>query len=188
MVVGAVWVFVRSPCSVDSLQVQGRYLLENRINGEIEEIFSVSSQSPQEWLGDGDCQVLTGIFGVGRDVGFASVTSNPEQGAPIDTWLHFRSFDLEGNPTDNPPSLEISGGQKAFFPWSFEEPPLIEMCLDVPEPVSGFLADGAKDSNFYISTIAIGVTQTGNREQWSDEIFVDAFPSEQPSAWSDPVP
>ena len=70
LVVGAVWVFVRSPCSVDSLQVQGRYLLENRINGEIEEIFSVSSQSPQEWLGDGDCQVLTGIFGVGRDVGF----------------------------------------------------------------------------------------------------------------------
>ncbi len=74
LVVGAVWVFVQSPCSVDSLQVQGRYLLENRIDGEIEEIFSVSSQSPQEWLGDGDCQVLTGIFGPGRDVGFASVT------------------------------------------------------------------------------------------------------------------
>ena len=172
LVVGAVWVFVRSPCSVDSLQVQGRYLLENRIDGEIEEIFSVSGQSPQEWLGDGDCQVLTGIFGAGRDVGFASVTSNPEQGAPIGTWLHFRSFGLEGNPTDNPPSLEISGGQKAFSPWSFEEPTIIEMCLDVPEPVSGFLADGAKDSNFYISTISIGVTQTGNREQ--------------PSAWSDP--
>ena len=188
LVVGAVWVFVRSPCSVDSLQVQGRYLLENRINGEIEELFSVSSQSPQEWLGDGDCQVLTGIFGAGRDVGFASVTSNPEQGAPIDTWLHFRSFDLEGNPTDNPPSLEISGGQKAFFPWSFEEPTIIEMCLDVPEPVSGFLADGAKDSNFYLSTIAIGVTQTGNRQQWTDEIFVDVFPSGSPSAWADPEP
>ncbi len=111
-------------------------------------------------------------------MGFASVTREPEQGAPVGTWLHFRSFDLEGNPTGNPPSLEISGGHNASFPWSFEEPTIIEMCLEVPET----------DSGFYLSTLAIGVTQTGNRQQWSDEIFVDAFPSEQPSAWSDPVP
>ena len=178
LVVGAVWVFVQSPCSVDSLQVQGRYLLENRIDGEIEEIFSVSSQSPQEWLGDGDCQVLTGIFGPGRDVGFASVTREPEQGAPVGTWLHFRSFDLEGNLTGNPPSLEISGGHNASFPWSFEEPTIIEMCLEVPET----------DSDFYLSTLAVGVMQTGIKQQWSDEIFVDSFPSAQPSAWSETVP
>ena len=178
LVIGAVWVFVRSPCSVDSLQVQGRYLLENRVDGEIAEIFSVSSQSPQEWLGDGDCQVLTGIFGEGRDVGFASVTREPEQGAPAGTWLHFRSFDLEGNPTGNPPSLEISGGHDASFPWSFEEPTIIEMCLEVPET----------DSDFYLSTLAIGITQTGTRQQWSDEIFVDVFSLDQPSAWSEPDP
>ena len=152
--------------------------MESRIDGEIEEIFSVSSQSPQEWLGDGDCQVLTGIFGAGRGVGFASVTREPEQGAPTGTWLHFQSFDLEGNPTGNPPSLEISGGHNASFPWSFEKPTIIKMCLEVPET----------DSNFYLSTLAIGITQTGNKQQRSDEIFVDAFPSEQPSAWSDPVP
>ena len=178
LVTGAVWVFVQSPCSVDSLQVQGRYLLENRIDGEIAEIFSVSSQSPKEWLGGGDCQVLTGIFGPGRDVGFASVTREPEQGAPAGTWLHFRSFDLEGKPTGNPPSLEISGGHNASFPWSFEEPTIIEMCLEVPET----------DSNFYLSTLAVGITQTGTRQQWSDEIFVDAFPTEHPSAWSEPDP
>ena len=178
LVIGAVWVFVQSPCSVDSLQVQGRYLLENRVDGEIAEIFSVSSQSPQEWLGDGDCQVLTGIFGEGHDVGFASVTREPEQGAPAGTWLHFRSFDLEGNRTGNPPSLEISGGHNASFPWSFEEPTIIEMCLEVPET----------DSDFYLSTLAIGITQTGTRQQWSDEIFVDVFPSNQPSAWSEPDP
>ena len=178
LVTGAVWVFVRSPCAVDSLQVQGRYLLENRIDGEITEIFSVSSQSPQEWLGDGDCQVLTGIFGEGHDVGFASVTREPEQSAPAGTWLHFRSFDLEGNLTGNPPSLEISGGHNASFPWSFEEPTIIEMCLEVPET----------NSDFYLSTLAIGITQTGTRQQWSDEIFVDVFPLDQPSAWSEPDP
>ena len=188
LIVGAVWVFVQSPCSVDSLQVQGRYLLRNRIDGEIEEIFSVSGQGPQEWLGDGDCQVLTGIFGTGRDVGFASVTSNPEKGAPPGTWLHFRSFDLEGNLIGNPPSGEISGAQSAFFPWSFEEPTIIEMCLDVPEPVSGSLADGTTDSNFYISTLAVGVMQTEISQQWTDEIFVDVFPAGSPSAWSDPGP
>ena len=178
LVTGAVWVFVQSPCSVDSLQVQGRYLLKNRIDGEIEEIFSVSGQGPQEWLGDGDCQVLTGIFGAGRDVGFASVTRNPEQGAPLDTWLHFRSFDLEGKLIGNPPSVEISGAHSAFFPWSFEEPTIIEMCLEVPET----------DSDFYLSTLAIGITQTGTKQQWSDEIFVDVFPAGSPSAWSDPGP
>ena len=188
LVIGAVWVFARSPCSVDSLQVQGRYLLRNRIDGEIEEIFSVSGQGPQEWLGDGDCQVLTGIFGTGRDVGFASVTSNPEQGAPLDTWLHFRSFDLEGNLIGNPPSVEISGAQSAIFPWSFEEPTIIEMCLDVPEPVSDSLADGTTDSNFYISTLAVGVMQTAISQQWTDEAFADVFPAGSPSAWSDPGP
>ena len=184
LVIGAVWVFARSPCSVDSLQVQGRYLLRNRIDGEIEEIFSVSGQGPQEWLGDGDCQILTGIFGTGRDVGFASVTSNPEQGAPPDTWLHFRSFDLEGKLIGNPPSVEISGAHSAFFPWSFEEPIIIEMCLDVPDPVAGSLADGTTDSNFYISTLAVGVMQTEISQQWTDESFVDVFPSGSSSAWT----
>ena len=174
LAVGSVYVFTREPCSADSLRVQGRFLLEDEIDGAIDEIFSVSGQSPQEWLGDGDCQVLTGIFGAGRNVGLATVTTEPEQEAPSGTQLHFRSFDLSGNPTGAPDSLEITGKQSASFPWSFQKPTTVEMCLEVPE----------ENSEFRISTIAIGVTQKGGQVQWSDETIVDQYPLESPSAWS----
>ena len=159
LVVGAVSVFVRVPCSITSFQVRGRYLVEDRMSGDIQELFSVSGQSPREWLGNGDCQVLTGAFGPGRNLGFASVTTEPNQGAPAGTQLHFQAFDLEGNPMDNPPSMEITGAQTASFPWSFQEPTILKMCLEVPEP----------GSQFQLSTIAIGVVQKGDNVQWSDE-------------------
>lgn len=144
------------------------------MDGEIQEIFSVSGQSPREWLGDGDCQVLAGVFGPGRNLGFASVTAEPDHHAPNGTQLHFWSFDLEGNPTGNPPSLEVSGEQTASFPWDFQEPTIIKMCLKVPEPVS----------KFHLSTIAIGVVQKGDNVQWSDEPAVEVVPADQPSGWT----
>ena len=163
LVVGAVSVFVPSPCSADSLQVQGRYLVEDPVDGEIEEVFSVAGQAPEQWLGNGDCQVLTGVFGAGRDLGFASVTADPEQSAPAGTQLHFRAFDLEGTPTGNPSSREITGEKTASFPWDFQEPTILEMCLEVPE----------EDSPFRLSTIAIGIVDKGGNVQWSDEAFVN---------------
>ena len=173
LVVGAVSVFVRSPCSVDSLRVQGRYLVEEEANGDIQEVFSVSGQTPREWLGDGDCQDITGVFGAGRDLGFASVTAEPERGAPAGTRLYFRSFDLKGNPTaESPGSLEITGEQAASFPWNFQEPTILEMCLDVPE----------ENSDFELSTIAIGIVQ------WSDEAFTRLDSSNDSSAVSDSSP
>ena len=179
LVVGAVSVFVRSPCSVDSLRVQGRYLVEEPANGDIQEVFSVSGQSPREWLGDGDCQDITGVFGTGRDLGFASVTAEPERGAPAGTRLHFRSFDLKGNPTaESPGSLEITGEQAASFPWNFQEPTILEMCLDVPE----------ENSDFELSTIAIGIVQKGGNVQWSDEAFTRLDSPEVPSAASGSKP
>ena len=97
LAVGAVSVFTRAPCSSGSLDVQGRYLLEDESTGEIDEIFSVAGQRPEEWLSDGDCRVLIGVFGAGRDVGFAVVAGEPGQAAPPGTELRYRSFDLDGN-------------------------------------------------------------------------------------------
>ena len=178
LVVGSVSVFVQAPCSASSLQVQGRYLVEDRMSREIDEVFSVSGQTPREWLGDGDCQVLTGVFGAGRNLGFASVTTDPGLSAPSGTQLHFRAFDLDGNLTGDLPSLEVTGEQSAMFPWDLQEPTIVEMCLDVP----------GTDSDFQISTIAIGILQKGNNVQWSDEGFADIIRSRKPSAWSDSGP
>lgn len=176
LVVGAVSVFVRSPCETGSLQVQGRYLVEHPTGGEIREVFSVSGQAPEEWLGDGDCQVLTGVFGAGRDLGFAYVTSDPQREAPEGSRLDFRFFDLEGSSTADPlSSLEITGEQTASFPWSFGEPTIIEMCLEIP----------GSGSEFQISTIAIGIVRKGDSVQWSDEAVVDIYRSDSPSAWSE---
>ncbi len=178
LVVGSVSVFAQAPCSANSLQVQARYLVEDRMNGEIDEVFSVAGQSSREWLGDGDCQILTGVFGAGRNLGFASVTTEPGLSAPAGTQLHIRAFDLEGNQPGDLPSLEITGEQSAMFPWEHQEPTIVEMCLDVP----------GTGSDFQLSTIAIGILQKGNNVQWSDEGFVDVIRWRRPSAWSDSGP
>ena len=128
--------------------------------------------------GDGDCQVLTGVFGTGRNLGFASVTTEPGLRARAGTQLHFRAFDLEGNFTGDLPSLEITGQQSAMFPWELPEPTIVEMCLDVP----------GTDSDFQLSTVAIGVLQTSNNVQWSDEAFADVIRARRSSAWSDSNP
>ena len=175
---GALSVFVRSPCAAESLQIQGRYLVENRMDGQIREVLSVSGQSPQQWLGDGDCQVLMGAFGDGSDLGFVSVSADPERIAPFGTRLHFRAFDLDGNPIGNRTGMEITGEHNAAFPWNFQEPTTIEMCLDVPE----------MDSDYKISTTAIGILRQGENIQWNDEPYVDAYTPAYPSAWSDRDP
>ena len=165
LVVGAVSVFTRAPCSSDSVDVQGRYLLEHEATGEIDEIFSVAAQRPEEWLSGGDCRVLTGVFGPGRDVGFAVVAGEPGQAAPPGTELRYRSFDLDGNLIGEPGGLPVSGEHQPKFPWDFSEPAIIEMCLQVPEGQSDFRA----------SVIAVGITETANRIQWSDENLVDSL-------------
>lgn len=172
LVTGAVYVYARSPCTAASLQVQGRYLIENRAEGTIEELFSVAGQSPRDWLGDGDCRVLTGVFGNGRNLGFASVAAQPGRAAPAGTRFNFRSFDLDGDFVDNPSSLSISGAQTLFWPWRFSEPRIIEMCLDV-----------AGASNFQAAIIPIGSKSTGSRMQVAAESFADAFKVGDATAW-----
>ena len=155
---GAVSVFTRSPCTADSLHVQGRTLLENKIDGEIEEMFTMATQSPGDWMADGDCRVLTGVFGNGHNVGFATVTAEPRQAAPSGTRLDFQAFDLEGNFTGALPGLEISGDHQSLTPWTFDRPTIVEMCLDVPGK-----------SRFQLAITAIGAKAAGGGVQFVTE-------------------
>ncbi len=155
---GALYVFTRSPCTADSLHIQGRILLENRIDGEIEEMLPMAAQSPGDWMADGDCRVLTGVFGNGRNLGFASVTAEPGQSAPPGARLDFQAFDLEGNPIGALPGLDISGEYRALSPWAFDRPTTIEMCLDV-----------AGNSDFRLAVAAIGSKAAGGAMQFVPE-------------------
>ncbi|MDE2756379.1 MAG: leucine-rich repeat domain-containing protein [Acidobacteriota bacterium] len=146
-VTGAVYIFTRSPCTADSLHVKGRTWLENRIDGEIDELFPLDPQSPEEWLGDGDCRVLAGVFGNGGNVGIAAVTTQPGQAAPPATRIRFQAFDLQGNFITRVPGLEVSGGSQAVSPWQFDQATSIRMCLDVPGK-----------SGFQLAVTAIGAT------------------------------
>ena len=79
--------------------------MEDPTSGEIEELVSLPSQQPEEWLGDGDCRVLTGVFGNGRDLVLSVATAEPGHSAPPGTTLDLRAFDLTGTvpPASFPP-------------------------------------------------------------------------------------
>ena len=172
LVTGAVYVYARSPCTAASLHVQGRSLIENRNNGEIEELLSLAGQSPRDWLGDGDCRVLTAIFGNGRNVSLASVTAQPGSAAPAGTMLRFRTFDVNGRPAGSAPGLAVSGARHSSEPWEFDQPRIIEMCLEIPGT-----------SNFQTALMAFGSKTTSLRKQVTAESFADAYRVGDPSAW-----
>ena len=157
---GAVYVFTRSPCTADSIHVQGRSLLENQIDGEIDELFPLDPQSPEKWLRDGDCRVLAGVFGSGSNVGIAAVTTQPGQAAPPATRLRFQAFDLQGNFITRVPGLEVSGAYQAVSPWQFDQATSIRMCLDVPGR-----------SGFQLAVTAIGATVKDAGVQYVTESF-----------------
>ena len=173
LVTGAVYVYARSPCTAASLHVQGRSLIENRNNGEIEELLSIAGQAPQDWLGDGDCRVLTGVFGNGRNVSLASVTTQPGSAAPAGTTLRFRTFDVAGKLIGGPSSLDVSGARHSSEPWEFDQPRIIEMCLEVPGT-----------SNFRTAVMAFGSKESSRKMQVTAESFADAFRVGDLTAWS----
>ena len=173
LVTGAVYVYARSPCTAASLQVQGRSLIENRNNGEIEELVSVAGQAPRDWLGDGDCRVLTGVFGNGRNLSLATVTSQPGSAAPAGTTLRFRAFDLDGKLTGNATSLAVSGSRHSSEPWDFSEPRIIEMCLEIPGT-----------SNYQTALMAFASKTTGRKTQMTEASFADAYRVGDLTAWS----
>lgn len=173
LVTGAVYLYARSPCTAASLHVQGRSLIENRNNGEIEELLSVAGQSPRDWLGDGDCRVLTAIFGNGRNVSLASVTAQPGDAAPAGTALRFRAFDLTGKLTGGPSSLTLSGARHSSEPWEFDHPRIIEMCLEIPGT-----------SSFQTALMPFGSKATRGKSQVTAESFADAYRVGDITAWS----
>ena len=154
--VGAVSVFTRSPCTAGSLHVQGRALLENRVDGEVDELHTLGSQSSGDLLADGDCRRWTGRFGNGDDVVLAVVPAQPGQAVPSGTQLHFRAFDLKRNLVGAPDSLEISGRHQALSFGEFDRPTIIEMCLDVPGT-----------SPLQLAVSVLGTRTTGTRVQFS---------------------
>ena len=168
---GAVYVYARSPCTAASLEVEGRTLIEGA-DGTIEELFSLRSQLPEEWLGDGDCRVLTGVFGNGRNLGFAAVTTQPDSTAPGGTRLRFRAFDEAGAFVGTPREVSLTGAQDLYWPWEFGEPRIVEMCLEAP---------GA--SNFRAAVMPIGSQSSGSKVQYAAEGFVDAFRVGEATAW-----
>ena len=135
---GAVHLFVRSPCSDSSLKVEGRILVENPTSGEIEELVSLPGQSPEQWLGDGDCRLLTGVFGNGRDLVLSVATAEPGYPAPPGTTLDLHVFDLAGTLLRPLAGLEISGARQVLSTGRWNRPLVIEACLNVPGPRCSF--------------------------------------------------
>lgn len=157
--IGTVHLFTRSPCSDSSLKVEGRILMEDPTSGEIEELVSLPPQSPEEWLGDGDCRVLTGVFGNGREVVLSVATAEPNHPAPPGTILNLRAFDLTGTFLRVLPPLEISGAQRVLSLGRWNRPLVIEACLNVP---------GTR-SSFRLAVTAISSKDSGPRAQFGIE-------------------
>ena len=155
---GAVSLFTRSPCTGDSLHVGGRTLLRGEADGEIEEMFSLEAPSPEDWLGDGECGKLTGVFGRGREERVVVVGAEPGGAAPPGTRLEARAYDLEGNFMGRLASLEVSGGHQVLPRWNLTRPTIIELCLDAP---------GA--SNFRLAATAVGSKTAGSGAQYYSE-------------------
>ena len=155
---GALSLFTRSPCTGDSLHVEGRTLLTGEADGEIEEMFSLEAQSREDWLGDGECGMLAGVFGNGREERVVVVTADPGGAAPAGTRLHARAFDLEGNFIGSLASLEVSGSHQVLPRWNLSRPTIIELCLDVPG-----------ESGFRLAATVIGSKAAGSGAQYYSE-------------------
>ena len=155
---GAVSLFTRSPCTGDSLHVEGRTLLRGEADGGIEEMFSLEAQSREDWLGDGECGMLVGVFGGGREERVVVVGVDPGGAAPPGTRLEARAYDLEGNFMRRLASLEVSGGHQVLPRWNLTRPTIIELCLDAPG-----------ESNFRLAATAIGSKAGGGEVQYYSE-------------------
>ena len=155
---GAVSLFTRSPCSGDSLHLEGRTLLGGEADGGIEEMFSLEAQSRQDWLADGECGTLVGVLGKGREEGVVVVGAEPGGAAPPGTRLEVRAFDLEGNFMGRLASLEVSGSHQVLPRWNLTRPTIIELCLDVPG-----------ESNFRLAATVIGSKAAGSGAQYYSE-------------------
>ena len=104
--------------------------------------------------------MLTGVFGNGRNLGFAAVSSQPGGGAPAFARLRFRAFDAGGSFTGSPPEVSLTGAQELYWPWEFSQPRIVEMCLEAP---------GA--GSFRAAVMPVGSKSSGSKVQYAAEGF-----------------
>ena len=163
LAVGAVYVEQEPSCAADALQVEGRYLITRR-DGELMEAFSILPQAPTDWLSNGDCRLLAVDFGPNSNVGLAMVTAEPDIPAPRSlpgTALSVQAYDWQGNDLGRLSYLQVTGKQHALNPWSFTEPRLLRICLEVP-----------KDNGFRLSLIAIAASSSPRNVQYSAQALI----------------
>ena len=156
---GAAAVFTRWPCIPDSLQVEGRSLLHDG-EGEIEEMVRLEGQRPEAGLGDGECRRLTGVFGPGRGLAVAVVSTEPGQEAPPGTRLRFGVFDREGNYRGPLPDAAVSGSHQWLPAWDLEGLATVEACLEVPG-----------ESGFRLAVSPVEVREGGSGSQQAPGAF-----------------
>lgn len=161
LAVGAVYV-EQTECVVGALQVEGRYLIIQQ-DGEIMETFSVLPQRDSDWLRDGECRILSNVFGEQDNIGLVMVTAQPGESAPNGTRMTFEAFDWQGNFVEEPPSLEVTGEQHALNPWEFSEPRMVKLCLDVPDN---------QPEGFRLSLMAIAARATSRNVQYYSSVLI----------------
>ena len=127
------------------------------------EAFSVLPQTDNDWLSDGDCRLLSSSFGGQDNIGLAFVTAQPGEAAPSETRMTFEAYDWQGHFVEEPPSLEVTGEQHALNPWSFSEPRLIKLCLEVPDD---------QQTNFRLSLISIAARISSRSVQYSSSALI----------------
>ena len=147
--------YIEGDCS--SLNVQGRYLIQNR-QGEIQEVFSVNPQTQHDWM-NGGCLDLASKFGNGRNVGLAFVTAQRGDVAPEGTQLSVASYDWDWQDGVQLASLLVTGQKTALNPWKLEGSKMIQICRDNPDP----------NSSFQLAIVAIGAKATQGRVQYFTE-------------------
>ena len=127
------------------------------------EAFSVLPQAEQDWLGDGDCRLLSNRFGSQDNIGLAMVTARAGEAAPSGTRMTFEAYDWQGNFVEEPPSLEVTGEQHALNPWKFGEPRLIKLCLNLPDD---------QPTDFRLSLISIAARISSRSVQYSSSALI----------------
>ena len=161
LAVGAVYIQESPDCAADALQVEGRYLI-TRQDGEIMEAFSILPQKPTDWLSNGDCRIMAVDFGPNSNVGLAMVTAAPDMPAPAETRLSVQEYDWQGNDLGSLSVLQVTGKHQALNPWTFTEPRLLKMCLEVPDDPNGFR----------LSMIAIAASTSSRNVQYSSQALI----------------
>ena len=166
---GALYVYARSPCTHASLQVSARNLMETP-DGAVEELLPLPAQAPADWLGDGDCRVLAGLFGPGRTLGIAAASSQPGRAPPHGARLALRAFGMDGRFLERLHDLPLSETPQLLWPWNFPQPRILELCLHLPG-----------SGPFQAALLPLAAS---GRLQYAARPFAAAFRRDEASAWN----